>query len=501
MDPRQPLAEAIAIAGDRIAWVGPERELGSLTSRGIRVIDCEGMTLLPGFIDCHCHVLAYASSLMAVDCSPSVATSMAEIGLALRQRAANCPEGAWIRGAGYDESSLREGRHPNRWDLDQAVTSHPVRLNHRSGHACVLNSTALARVGISLNTPDPPAGVIDRDPRTGEPTGLLVDMDDYLEGRIPTLSQVDMDAGARLANERLVSLGITSVQDANHTNSPDRWRVFKRLQETRALAPRVTMMAGASRLQEFLDVDMGPGFGDLNLNIGAAKVMLTTSSGHLQPPPEELADLVGRAERAGFQVAIHAVEADAVAAAVDALSAASPVAPPGHRRRRHRIEHCSECPDETLDALRDAGALVVTQPAFIYYNGDRYLAEVPLDAQPSLYRMGSLRRAGVTVAAGSDAPVAEPNPLAGMSAAARRRTREGKSMGEAERVSSREALKMYTTAAAYAALQEADKGSVGVGKLADLILLDGDPTAIAADGLGDIKAKLTMIGGRVAWEA
>jgi predicted amidohydrolase YtcJ len=483
--------------GNRIAWVGPERDLAGLSPRRTKVIDCRGGTVVPGLIDAHCHVLAYASSLLAVDCGPNALGSISDIKTAIRGRARSTPPGGWVRGSGYDDFSLVEKRHPTRWDLDEAAPGHPVKLNHLSGHACVLNTAALSIAGISIETADPTPGVIDRDPRTGEPTGLLLDMNEYLQDRVPRLGDAELDQGLRLANRRLVSRGITSVQDAGAFNSVEEWDRFVRLKSEGRLEPRVTMMAGARRLDGFLDRGMGFGWGDDHLSLGAAKVMLTATSGRLSPDRDELRHIVAEARRHGFQVAVHAVEAEAVEVAIEAQSL--DIGPATDEVRRDRIEHCSECPPELLAKLADSGLIVVTQPGFIFESGRRYLSEVDGATLPWLYRAGSLVEAGVTMAAGSDAPVADPDPFAGMYAAVTRRARTGEPVGVEERVGAETALRMHTSGGAYAAFQETDRGTIEAGKLADLAVLDRDPTAAEPTEMPETGVMMTVIGGRVVW--
>ena len=500
---QQPAAELVAIQGDRIAWVGPNKDLPRLTSRNTSLIDCQGQCLVPGFIDAHCHVLAYAASLLDVDCGPSTSSSIADIQVALCDRALNTPCGDWVRGAGYDEFSLAETRYPTRWDLDYAVPNHPVMLKHRSGHACVLNGMALSLVGISVDTPDPPRGLIERDCNTGVPTGLLIEMDDYLDQRIPPRGEDELRRGVKLASRHLTSLGITSVQDATHSNSTSRWDAFRRLKADRTLSPRVTMMVGSEYLAEFLDRGLYFGSGDHNLSLGAVKIMLSMISGTLQPGPEELQSIARQAQDAGFQVAIHAVEVEEVDAAADALSAIrnAESAAPSHNSTRHRIEHCSECPPATLEKLARAGATVVTQPGFLYYSGRRYLSKVGETMQPWLYRTNSFLKTGLNVGAGSDAPVIDPNPMIGVHAAVNRRALTGETVVDSERVSAGEALRMYTLGGAYAAFQEAHRGAIEAGKLADLVLLDRNPTQVEADQIRHIKPTMTLIGGQVVWQS
>ena len=213
-------------------------------------IDCAGMTLAPGFVDAHCHLLALASSLRAVDCRAEAAGSVAHIVDLLRVRArANAP-GQWVRGSGYDEFYLADRRHPTRLDLDRATTGHPVRLDHRTGHASVLNSRGLDALGIRRDTPDPPRGIVERD-ETGEPTGVLFEMSEYLRlGARSEAGGVSEDAafldGIRQADRVLRSRGVTSVHDASPGNDLARWQAVAELKCGGYLAPRIMMMAGAA---------------------------------------------------------------------------------------------------------------------------------------------------------------------------------------------------------------------------------------------------------------
>ena len=162
LDPAQPRAEAVAMKGETIVAVGTRGEASRLAGPDAKVIDCQGKTLVPGFIDAHCHLFATASSLQGLPCGPDRVSNIRELQAAIKRRAADTAHGGWIRGFGYDDLALEEARHPNRWDLDRAAPGHPVRLDHRSGHATVLNSAGLELAGIHQDTPDPVDGVIQR---------------------------------------------------------------------------------------------------------------------------------------------------------------------------------------------------------------------------------------------------------------------------------------------------------------------------------------------------
>ncbi|MBM4445676.1 MAG: amidohydrolase, partial [Chloroflexi bacterium] len=397
LDGARPRAGAVAVGGGRILAVGTDSDMEPVRGPRTEVIDCRGGTVLPGFNDAHCHPLALAASLLGVDCGPSAVKSIGDIEARIREQAARVPPGAWIRGSGYNEFFLAEKRHPHRRDLDRAAPDHPVKLAHRTGHACVLNSLALRLLGISSETPEPEGGLIDRDLDSGRPSGLLFEMNDYVDRLVPPLSDEELVAGVRLANEQFLSQGITSVQDASWGNSLRRWQTLQGLKEGRELLPRVSMMVGADDLAEFQAAVGGEaGRAGAALRPGAVKIVVQSTTGRLCPAQEELNALVYRLHSGGHQMAIHADERDSVEAALIALEQALSGKPgSGHR---HRIEHCSVCPPPLNQRLKQVNAVVVTQPAFIYYSGERYLATVAAEDLEWLYPLGSLCAAGLTVA-------------------------------------------------------------------------------------------------------
>lgn len=503
MDAAHPRAEAVAVEDERILAVGSEGDVRALIGPRTEVIDCGGRAVLPGFIDGHCHLLAYAASLLSVDCSPAAVSSIADIQAAIRRRAQETPIGRWVRAIGYSEVDLAEGRHPTRWDLDAASPDHPVRLIHRSGHACVLNSLALRLCGIDIATEEPPGGYLERDVSSGEPTGLLLEMNEVVERAVPPLSYEDLVESVRLASQRFLAGGVTMLVDATHTNGPAEWELMGRLRKEGHLTPRVTAMVGIDHLEDgqLWRADARPsGRSDGEdewIRLGAAKVVIKELGDEIHPAEAELAALVADAHGRGWQVAVHAVEERAVAAAVAAFETALAGQPRGDHR--HRIEHCGLCPPDLVRRIRDVGAVVVTQPSFLYYNGERYLRQVAPEKRVYLYPLRSLAGACVSLAAGSDCPVVAPDVIAGLYGAVARRSAGGRPLPGAEAVAIEEALAMYTTGAAFSAFAEDERGSIVLGRLADLVVLSGDPTACPPAQLLALRPEMTVVGGRVAW--
>ncbi len=498
LDPHRPRAELVAVGAGVIVWVGSRDDLALFGGRP-RLVDCEGRTLVPGFIDAHVHVLAYASSLLSIDCSPAAVASISDIRDRIGLQAARVPPGNWLRAGGYNEFYLAERRHPTRRDLDRAAPDHPVKLDHRSLHACVLNSPALALAGISIETPDPPGGLIDRELDTGEPSGLLFGMNSYLNERIvPPLSDEELGRGVDLANESFLSAGVTSVQDASVGNSLDQWQTFQHLKERQALIPRLTVMFGLHALADFRDAGLTPGYGDSELRLGAAKLVLDEVSGRHNPSQEEINERVMAAHEAGCQVAMHAVEEGTVEAACAALEHCLQHTPKADHR--HRVEHCSVCPPPLLRRLRDIRAVVVTQPAFLYHSGERYLQDVPESQLPWLYRTRSFLESGLRPAGSSDCPVAPCSPLTGIYAAVTRRAESGQVLSPEEAIAPEEALRLFTLSGAVASFEEGSKGSIEVGKLADMVVLSADPTGVESHEIKDICVERTVVGGEIVWE-
>ena len=208
--------------------------------------------------------------------------------------------GTWLRARGYSEFYIAEKRHPTRWDLDSAAPRHPVKLTHHSGHAHVLNSLALAQVGLSPNTPDPPGGLIDRDLKTGAPTGILYEMGDFLAQRIPRLDPKELTNGVKLANEHLLSKGITSILDASSHNNADQWNCFHDWKENGLLSPRVGMLIGSRAFSNYQYTDYGNMLGENHLCLSGVKIILDETTGRLSPNQKELNRLVFDIHQAGF---------------------------------------------------------------------------------------------------------------------------------------------------------------------------------------------------------
>jgi predicted amidohydrolase YtcJ len=498
LDPNVENVQLVAVADGRIQSVADDEALKDLKRSDTQVIDCCGKTVLPGFCDPHFHLQSTAAKSVTLDVSPQANVySISDLQDQLRINSKKLAPGAWLRASGYHEFYLAEGRHPTRGDLDKAAPNHPVKLTHQSRHAHVLNSLALELSGISISTSDPPGGLIDRSADTGEPTGILFEMNDFLSRHAPPLEENEFNRGIKLVNQNLLSLGITSIHDASSHNGIKQWTSLCSWKEKNKFLPRVNMMLGLNGFNRFEQRDFFCLINKDQLRLSGVKIILDETMGQLYPPQKELNRLVLKIHQAGLQVAIHAIGETAVESACLAIEHALEKAP--KLDHRHRIEHCSVSSPSLAKRLAISGIMVVTQPAFIYYNGDRYLKTVSNHEIQHLYPIGTLVKNGVDVAGSSDSPIVEPNPLVGIQSAVTRKTKTGNTVSAKERINPMAALRMYTSEAAKASFEEAKRGSITAGKLADLVVLNGDPTKLLPAEIKDLEVEMTILNGNIVW--
>jgi predicted amidohydrolase YtcJ len=498
LDPNINTAEMIAIKGNLILAVGGKKDVARFTGPNTRMIDCDGKTVVPGFNDSHCHPIPFAITMRYVDCSPSMAKSIAEIQDRLRRHSEGISSSRWIRAAKYNESQLIDKRHPTRKDLDEATPHNPTILVHDSGKQCVLNSLALQLLGITKDTPDHSGGYIGRDENTGEPNGIIYGRNETVERGIPSLDEEELQQGIRLANQEYLSHGITSIQDTTWSNSLRHWKYFQEIKESGILTPRITMFIGSDAVPDFQGNDLRTGYGDARLRIGGAKIALDESTGNDHPPQQELNGHALRAHRAGFQLAFHVSDIYSLQTALTTLqfikqNDSKPCLRP-------RLEHCAFCPSEFIPQLNAFHVTVATQPSFFYYLGETYRQNTTAEQKEWLYPLRSFQRQDVRTAISSDSPLFSCNPFVGLYAAVTRKDKTGCAITPQESISLSDALASYTIWPAYASLEESLKGTITPGKLADLIVLSDDITKIEPEELLNIKVVMTIMDGKVAWE-
>lgn len=514
LSPVQPWASALAAWSGRILALGGEEEVLPFIGSTTQVLDAGGRAVLPGFHDAHCHILLFGLSLLEVNLKG--AKTLDQVMAAVAEKARLLPPGSWIRGGGYNENLLQERRHPTRWELDRAAPSHPVWLSHISGHMGVANSLALSQAGIGRDTPDPPGGRIARD-AVGEPTGLLLETaQELIKRALPLYSLEEVKEALRAAGRRMAAEGITAAQDAwAGWIAPQEFRAYQEVVAEGSLPQRIWLMVDArtvdGRFQEVF-VGLRTGFGGNRLRLGAMKFFADGSligrtaalsqpyaspadtRGLLTYEPEALKEEVARAHRAGWQVAVHAIGDRAVEVVVEAFEEVlGPEAP----RFRPRIEHAGVLRPDLLPRIRRLGAVVVTQPRFVYELGDGFREALGEERLKLAYPLRSL--AGIPLAFSSDRPVVEGAPILGIQAALERRTASGAPFVPEEALGLEEAIRAYTLGGAYAAFAQEELGSLEVGKWCDLVVLEPDPFHLPGSDLHRVRVWATVIGGRVVY--
>jgi predicted amidohydrolase YtcJ len=483
LDRHRPQATALLISEGRIAAIGDDEVRNCLPAQWSGQ-DCEGDLILPAFVDAHIHLLSYAASLRSVDCSPRAVRDIESLLASVAERARRTPPGRWIRATGYRESELAERRHPTRWDLDRVTPDLPVRLFHGSGHASVLNSAALEWAGITSATETPAPGQMERRLEDGEPNGLFVELEGWLDERLPRTGEEELEQGVLEANRRLLEAGITSVQDMGPRNDRSTMMLLASLRERRILTIDVEAAMG---LPCFL------GRGRSEPAPALLKLVVTDLGGPLDPPLDELVENVLAGHRAGARVAVHAATAAAVEHAIRGFEAAAEC---DHlSAARHRIEHASICPPQLARRAAALGLIAVSNPGFLVESGDRFLADVLAADLPYLYDAGGLCDAGVCVAAGSDAPQSTPDPLRSIRGAVTRRTAQGQVV-PGRPMDGQAALVAHTSAAAFAGRQEQMHGTLASGRAADLVRITAGYEDLLAGAVAAVAD--TMLAG--AWQ-
>jgi predicted amidohydrolase YtcJ len=492
MDRKQPYTSLAAIRGNRILYTGDGDDLPLFRGLGTKIIDCAGGTVIPGFNDAHCHPLSLAINLVSLDCSPDKVKDIQGILDLVHQAAGHTRTGKWIRAVNYDEFQLKEKRPPNRWELDRVCPENPLIILHRTAGKCLLNSLAFQLV-------QPSGSTVHIDPVKGEPDGLITGRNARLENLLPGPDEEELETGMRLVNTLFLSQGITSFQDTTWNNNWSRWRIWQKLTEHGLVSQRVSFFSGFEAIDEFANLPQQTLGSDNRLQMAGIKLALDESTGEPHPPQQDINRFALKACQTGFNVAFHVSDVpmlETSLAAIKFIHQTLPDKEPGFR-----LEHCAVCPPDLLFGLKASRAVVIAQPSFIYYFGQPFLDEV-LPHQTNWFEpFGSFKRWGLTTAFSSDSPLTGSNPLTGIYAAVSRMTEKGQKLAPQESISLEDALKMYTLGGAGASFQNEDKGSITQGKLADLIVFNRDAVQLIPEQFSELKVVLSIIDGKVVWEA
>lgn len=509
MDRDRPRASAAAIRGDRFVAVGEDDEMRDLLAPGGRAVDLGGRTVTPGFIDAHIHFLSYGLSLRAIDLinTPTLASAQERV----RARAKTTPAGQWLTGRGWDQSVWADGRFPNRGDLDVISAEHPIFLSRKCGHVGWANSIALKLAGIHADTPDPDGGEIERD-SAGQPTGILKENAQGLIFRILAEPSLDEAVDAVRAAMRAVhKMGIVGVHNLEGTIA---LRAMQQLRAAGELKLRVMAQIPEAELDAAIALGIQSGLGDELLRIGAVKVFSDGALGArtawmIDPyegepgnrgisvaSAEHMKEVVEKASRAGIAVFTHAIGDRANRVVLDAIEATRRAGIGPHLR--HRIEHAQVLHPHDLPRFAALSVIPSMQP--IHCTQDMLVADKHWGARSRYaYAWRTLWDSGAILAFGSDAPVETPDVIQGIHAAVTRCRADGTPGGDGwipeERIRVEEAVWAYTVGAAYAGGEDAIKGSIAPGKLADLTVLSQDIFTVNPMAILETDVTATVVGG------
>ncbi len=518
-DDAMPSATAVAIRNGIIVYVGNDAKAAQQAAgQGAEVTDLAGRTATPGLIDAHCHPIPYGGSLANIDLQTGV-ESVQDILDRVKEAADRTPKGQWLAGWGYYTQTIREGRPPNRWELDSVAPDHPVALTQRSGHEAATNSLGLKLGGYTRDSTDPEGGLIERDEQ-GELTGVLIEnaMHDLGKAATPDVTPERAEADLRRAIESFLSFGITSVGEAHLTNG-DALRLYQKIQSDTS-TPRVRfnlMLAHRYALEAIEALGVETGFGSEWLRVGPMKFFLDGTEGQRtakvsQPyqddagntgmwmfSTDEFRERIIRAHLAGWQCAVHAIGDAAIELTLDAYCEAQ--ARLSRPDIRHRIEHASLLRPDLID--RFARENVIPVPGGRFASNDypvlmeRFGAERVRWYQP----WNSLLERNVPVPVSSDAPVQSPDPARNFWAIVNSRSEFDRDhvMQPEERINLQETLLAYTRNGAYASHEEQRKGTLKPGMFGDVAVFNTDLFEVDPLELDSVRVDLTIVGGEVAF--
>ncbi|HXS02816.1 MAG TPA: amidohydrolase, partial [Pyrinomonadaceae bacterium] len=520
---KSPKAQAIAVKGDKIVFVGTNEAAQKLVGTNTRVVDLKGNTVLPGFTDAHQHLSGVGQREMTLNLEGT--TSLNDLLAKVKARVDQAQPGQWVTGRGWIETHWEPPVFPTRWDLDKVSPNNPVILGRADGHGAVANSAALKLGGVDKSTPNPFGGEISKDKNSGEPNGMLLDSAQGLvRRRVPPTTRADEERAVELGVKRDIELGWTQIQDAG--GSFGDVDIFKKLYAAGTIKLRIYKAVygpgpNATRL-----INEGPTIGAFGnrLTVRTIKVVsdgalgsrgaallgpysdAPATSGFLTVKVEELRPMLVEALRKGIQVETHAIGDKANRFILDEYETALKAVPASERKvadPRWRVEHAQIVNPADIPRFAKLGIIPSMQPSHAI--GDLFFApsRLGIERLAGAYAWESFIKSGVVVPGGSDAPVERGEPMIEFYAAVARKDQKGFS-GEGwhpeEAVTREQALKMFTIWPAYAAFEEQLRGTIEVGKLADFTILSADIMTIPAPQILKTRNVMTVINGEIVYE-
>jgi len=519
------IVESLAAVGDRIIALGSNKDTRPLMGPRTKEIDLAGRTVLPGFIDAHEHLSFFSEMLLQLDLSPSrIDNSLEKLLELIRSEAKRVGPGEWVRGVLYDDTKMKEKRGLTIYDLDSVAPENPVIVIHVSVNVGVVNSEALRRGKLDKNSPDPKGGKLGREAKTGNLTGYLYSNALFqfayaqMNRETPVVPPFERDVRnkALLEGVKILSAaGVTSVSDA--WGSPDYVVSYQDMTRDHSFPVRVNLLLFHLWLPELETLKLTGNWGNEWFRCTGVKLIVDGAiagrtaalrDGYTNDPndhgllvfedQDELTRVIKRIHRLGYQACVHANGDIAIDMALNAIAEAQSESP--NPKIRHRIEHCTVINEEILGRIRDLHVLAIPFGSYVWQHGEKILPYYGEKRAQMMFGHKSFLEAGVKVAGASDHPAGLYPPLLGIQSMVTRKTSSGQVIGPNQKISLEEAFKMYTVYAAYASLEEDIKGSLAVGRLADMVVLAQDPWKTDPDEIRKIDIDMTIMGGRIVYE-
>jgi predicted amidohydrolase YtcJ len=518
-DPAHPWAEALAVTDGMISCIGKMDHVlldcgGS--QEGVETVQLHGQFLMPGFNDAHVHLGGAGADALAVPLTG--VPSVEEMQKRVAEAVAHHKEGEWITGGGWDHTLWTEKRFPNRQQLDAVAPQNPVILTHVSGHVAVANSLALKKAEIDRNTPNPPGGEIEHD-SLGEPTGMLKEAAamHLVKVRIPDPSQEERRRGIELVLKNVAQNGVTSVQD---NSAWEDFQVYQQLKEEGKLTVRITeWLPFNASLDELQNRRAQGGTTDPWLKTGALKAVTDGALGSrtaalLEPyndepsttgiftyDPEKLRAMAIERDKAGFQLAFHAIGDRANRICLDVFEAVAKAN--GRRDRRDRIEHAQVVAPMDFPRFAQLSVIASMQPS--HQTTDMRWAEDRIGKEriKGAYAWATMLKNGVRLAFGTDYSVEPISPFRGLYACVTRERPDGGPKGgweKQEKISLEDCIRAYTSGSAYAEFEEGKKGELKQGEYADFVILSNDLTKVPPSEYTKTQVLRTVVGGRTVYQ-
>ncbi|MDM5212977.1 amidohydrolase [Peribacillus sp. NJ4] len=517
-DRQNSIVESVAIKDNRIIGVGSNLEMKEFIGEKTEVIDLAGKSLLPGFIDSHTHLVLYGVFQLNISCKESHIDSVAALLNELKKKSLETPKGEWIRAWGFNETTVKEKRYPTIAELDAISTDHPIIITRTCGHICIVNTAALEKAGFDEKTPNPQGGVIEKNEK-GELTGKLFEAANMKMNDVASYTDDELMKAVKIASDHFISGGITSIHEAGTFDS-NCYRLLQTSIKNKEIRVRVYAIIGTINesdkfVNKMMNAGIVTGTGDEKFRVGPAKIFLDGSSsgptiatrkpyssdpnnsGILYYSEEEIYKVLGEAHKKGYQITVHAQGDKAIEMYLNCVERALKEAP--RKNHRHRIEHAGISTPDLQERMKKLEVIPIPNPPFPYEYGEIYVHNYG-ERVNYMYAARDYIDKDIVAAGSSDAPVTDYNPLLGIHTAVNRKSQFGAEIGTNQSISVLEAIKLYTWNGAYASFEEDIKGSLEVGKLADLVILNDSILKAEPDRIKDLKVETTIIDGEIIYQ-